>query len=284
MVCEKPLQPRRVDVADPLPAAVTGKIRRFEIGGHAFAEPQRHGGQPLVEPPVEGHLMGGFVHKRGDHARRLRAAEDFESSPRRGLAGRPRQARAASEVERGDAVGHQVVVADHAVGGGAQIAGRKGFIPLPICEDHDQEWPRRRRHLDPRLLPEIGEGVVEPLEERGTPLGIGSRGVEADAVVFGHEQVEARRQLAEDPATEVPWRFHLGPSHRCAGEDDAWLHQFQPFVGAFQQESAIDGLHDHDPFDLPPSAVAPHLDPFHGPRFRPRLSTRLATAVPDEHA
>ena len=77
-VCEvlaECFQPRVVHAADALPAAAAREVGRFEVHGHAFAEPERDIGEAGLHAAVEGDLVRRFVNDRGDERRRGRLRE-----------------------------------------------------------------------------------------------------------------------------------------------------------------------------------------------------------------
>ncbi|NCA12148.1 hypothetical protein EBR56_10160 [bacterium] len=80
------------------------------------------------------------------------------------------------------------------------------LVSLPIGENHDDQRPLRPRELEPGLTPKIHERVVEPLEQCGTPLCVGPRGVEADDVVPRCQLVETPRQRPQDLVAHLSGR------------------------------------------------------------------------------
>ena len=207
------------------------------------------------------------MHERRHQSRCPRAGENVETGPARRTCRTRGEQITSREVERGDPIRKEVVVAHDPIGCRAEVARRGCLVPLPVGEDHDDEWLLRRSGLETGLPPKVRECIVEALEKCSAPLGVGSRRVEADDVVPRGDVIETRGERAQDPFRQLPGRRRLGLGReRLPPCDRGSRHEFESLVDMFEQESAIQRLHDHPGLDVPRAGIPLDPHPFPGRR------------------
>ena len=115
-----------------------------------------------------------------------------------------------------------------------------------VAEHEHRQRMLRRRHLAAALLPVGDERLLQPLQQRARPLGVGARRVVADDVVLRVMHLEPRRQLARASCSAS-----CSASSITSGFESlravANRGRHEPVVGAVGrlQQQAVRGFDEH---------------------------------------